>query len=294
MIILNEAEYAERLLRDGLCGENPSAAIIILAKYFYHKKGLRRKEITASLSDFLYRYYPPYSVSEYQWREKIDKVISAAKKATLHEINGVSITQTEMDRIQELDDLKLERVIFVMLCLAKLNDLKNVTNNGWVNADTKEIFDMARVSVRMQDRFVILGKLEEKGMLEFPKKNGNLNNRVTFINNDSDGVLYVSDFRELGYCYLRYCGENITECAECGKLFPGNKQHNRRYCNDCSPRSHKKEKAVLCGDCGRQFFVLASNTQATRCPSCYVKYRRQQKTEWQSENRIPDSCGQTL
>lgn len=285
-LILNECEYAEELLQNGLCGEKPYRAISILSKYFYHKKKMRKKDISFELHDFLAKFYKAYRMEKFQWGETIEKLLSNVQKSTLYEIPGVRITKPEMERIQDLDNEKLERVAFVMLCIAKLNDLKSAKNNGWVNTDVKEIFTLARVSARVNERFVILGKLEEQGLIEFPKKNGNLNNRITFIQEDADEVLFVSDFRELGYEYQRYCGENICGCPECGILFRGNRQHNQRYCQNCSPRTKRIDKPVICEDCGKQFFVSALNSKSTRCHSCYMEYRRLRKLESQRNRRV--------
>lgn len=284
-LILNECEYAEELLRSGLCGEKPYQAISILSKYFYHKRKMKKKDISLSLHDFLFKFYPPYRMEKFQWGETIEKLLSNVQKTNLYEIAGVRITKSEMDRIQDIDNEKLERVAFVMLCLAKLNDLKSTKNNGWVNTDVKEIFSFARIPARVNERFMMLGKLEERGLIEFPKKNGNLNNRVTFIHENSDEALFISDFRELGYEYQRYCGENICMCAECGVLFRGNRQHNQRYCTNCSPRTKQMDKPIICEDCGKQFFVSSLNSKSTRCPSCYLEYRRIRKLESQRNRR---------
>ena len=43
-----------------------------------------------------------------------------------------------MEIILGLKNKVLERLAFTMLCLAKLNNIKNPKNNGWVNAESKE------------------------------------------------------------------------------------------------------------------------------------------------------------
>ena len=47
---------------------------------------------------------------------------------------------------------------------------------------------------------------------------------------DEKAVMYVSDFRDLGYLYLMQIGENIVACAECGVLMRGNKAGTKKYC----------------------------------------------------------------
>ena len=125
-----------------------------------------------------------------------------------------------------------------MLCYAKLYNKISDKNNGWVNTDIKEIFRVARVSVRYRnDKFLYLNDLETSGLISFSNKNDNLNLRVTFIDDDSERVLKVDDFRELGYEYLNYIGDgNFIRCSECKKLVRKKSKHDysTKYCNECS------------------------------------------------------------
>ena len=46
MIILNEREYAENCLQNGIVDTKPFVTLSILAKYYYHECGYRKKKIT--------------------------------------------------------------------------------------------------------------------------------------------------------------------------------------------------------------------------------------------------------
>ena len=132
---------------------------------------------------------------------------------------------------------------------------------------------MARIDCRVYQRFYMIGKLGRQGFLEFPKKNGNLANRVTFIDDESEMVLLVSDFRELGYEYMKYCGEDIIRCRECGILTRGNKNGTKQYCSKCAGYTPMGTKPVTCIDCGKVFEVDANNHRTNRCDDCYKFYR---------------------
>lgn len=57
--------------------------------------------------------------------------------------------------------MKYQKLLFTMLCYAKLYNLISENNNGWINADIKEIFRVARVSVKHRnDKFLYLNDLE--------------------------------------------------------------------------------------------------------------------------------------
>lgn len=276
MIILNEREYAENCLQNGLIDTKPFITLSIIAKYYFHKCGYRKKKITKLLIEYLSKYYPGYELNKLKWQMTVEKIASNAGAYQLYQINGVKITKSEIDTITSIHNKVLERLMFTMLCLAKLADLKNPNNNGWVNTDTKDIFTYARIGCRSDDREVKIGILWQMGLLEFSKRNENLNCRVTFINNDGDEELFISDFRELGYEYQKYKGENFVRCAECGILTRGNKNGTKKYCKDCSTYTPRETKIVVCVDCGNEFEIDGNNKRTTRCKACYSAHRKEQ------------------
>ena len=96
----------------------------------------------------------------------------------------------------------------------------------------------------------------------------------------NENVLSISDFRELGYEYMNYLGENFTRCQECGRLIKNNKYQNRKYCFDCVGYIPKMTKVITCIDCGKEFVVRAKNTKSVRCKECQDKHRKESKRRW--------------
>ena len=97
--------------------------------------------------------------------------------------------------------------------------------------------------------------------------------------------MFIGDFRELGYAYLKYCGGNYINCCECGRLIKQNKYGNKKYCAECAAYIPKEYKAVTCVDCGTEFVVDAKNNQSCRCSKCYTIYRRKYYKEKKREQR---------
>ena len=290
MIILNEKEYAENCLQNGLIDNKPFVTISILAKYYYHCCGYRKKKITTLLLEFLSKYYPRYELNEFSWQTSIEKIAANAGTYPLHQINGIKITKSEIETITGIHNKVLERLMFTMLCLAKLSNVKNPNNNGWVNADAKDIFTYARIGCRANESDIKIGKLWQMKLLEFSKRNDNLNCRVTFINDDDDEVLFISDFRELGYEYLLYCGENFIRCNECGILTRSNKNGTKKYCKDCSTYTPQETKKVVCVDCGIEFETDARLSNKHRCDNCQKDYRKKYQKELMRNRRKDQKC----
>lgn len=285
MIILNEKKYAEECLKNKTISEKPFFTLAILAKYYYYCYGYRKKRITELLKEFIQTAYPLYEFDKASWNETIEKIANNVGKYQLHEIDGVWITKAELETIAGINSKVLERLAFTLLCLAKLANMRNPNNDGWVNNKTREVFQLAKISCSVQNRFVKLGELYQRGLLELPKRIDNLSVKVTYMNNDSENVLFISDFRELGYEYLKYKGENYTRCKKCGILVKNNKAKTKKYCKDCTGYKPMGIKIIKCVDCGESFVVSAKNNKTCRCDTCKMENTKQRKQEWYIQNK---------
>jgi DNA-directed RNA polymerase subunit RPC12/RpoP len=271
MIVLNEKKYAIECLENGFVGKKPFFTLSIIAKYYYHSLGYRKSKINHLLNEFMSKHYAGYHLDKLSWQDTIEGIVKKVNKYSLLEVDGVSITQSELRTISEIGNPTKERVMFTILCLAKFGLARNPNSNGWVNTDSKEIFKMARVSCKALERELYIGDLFDRGLLELPMRNDNTSIRVTFIDTDSLEELFVSDFRELGYEYLKYKGENFIRCADCGILTRGNKNGTKRYCKDCSAYTPKETKTLVCVDCGKEFQTKSKNSRSIRCIDCQHK-----------------------
>ena len=267
-IILNEKEYAEKCLRDKTVGDNAWQTAQILAKYYYHERGFRKARIQKALNEFLMENYSLYRKGRLRWEENVELLASSAGKYDLFQQYFVPITKAELDTINGCGLSKQhQQVLFSFLCLAKLGNLRNEKNNGWVGYKiykTKDVFQMAHVSVSEVKQDFMINDMFIRNLVELPKKNDNLSVRVTFCDDDGDCVLAVSDFRDLGYLYLQYIGENIVACQQCGVLMRGNKAGTKKYCKDCAGYVPIGLKNVTCVDCGQVFRVDTKSSSNIR------------------------------
>lgn len=285
MILLNEKEYAERCLKEKVIDGKPYFTLSILAKY-YHNKGYKRKKIIELLTDFMDKSYSRYAGNKSEWRNSIETIAKNANKYPLYEIDGVWITESEIQTISSLNNQSLEQLLFTMLCIAKLNRIKNPNNEGWVNTSAKEIFELARVSCSSLKRNEVIGALYDLGLLDLPKDNVKLSVKVKFIDDASENKLFVSDFRELGYEWLYFRGGKFIRCQECGILTRYTK--NRKYCKNCASQEPQEIKSVVCVDCGKRFEVNARNTKTCRCSECNDAYMKEYYRDFKRKQREND------
>lgn len=274
MIRLNETKVAEEILKTEKISKNIGSDIALLARYFVQKNGMTRKPAIVAIESFLRKSLPRYNSVE--WIEFIEKMVLHGKKRPLLELDGIPITKSEMEYIKSLDGVRKQRVAFVLLCYAKFGNLKNEKNNNWSYLEVEELFKEARVPVTSSVRLQILKEMMKANVFSMSKRDDNVNMKVNFVDEHSEVVLFITDTRELAYEYMRYCGENIVPCKECGKLIKGNKQNTKTTCKHCLSYETIDEKRIKCIDCGEEFSA-SSMSRAERCDGCSLIRTRERK-----------------
>lgn len=272
IIILNEKKYAEEIIKNKKIGNEPGKTIFLLAKYYNSSCQYTKPDIISRINDFMLNSYPKYNFSD--WIQYINKIVTNAIKQPLYEIDGVWITEDELQIISTINNKMLERLAFTILCLAKLSNLRNPLNNSWVNCKNIEIFKLAHINTSDFNKNLYFNQLKNMGLIQYAKKIDNLNLRILYINNNSKNILFINDFRELGYEYLLYKNENIIRCSNCNILIRDSKNHSKKYCKKCSTYQPIQTKLVTCVDCGKIFKINAKNNMTNRCNECYKIYRK--------------------
>ncbi len=253
-VILNEIKQAEYIIEKGEVGNKPTSTLFLLGKYYRQKKNLNKEQTFNKLNEFMQHNYKNYNSA--LWEDTIEDISKKANKYSLREINHIEITQSELDKISEVDNLRYKKLLFTMLCYAKLYNMVSENNNGWINTDIKEIYRIARVTVKYRnDKFLYLNDLEQMGLISFSNKNDNLNIQVNFVDMNGESILEINDFRELGYEYLYFIGNGkFIRCSECNRLV--RKTSNRqKYCNNCYKRLNS-EMTNQRQKCNRKKFFL--------------------------------------
>lgn len=235
-VVLNEVKQAEYIIEKGEVGSKPTSTLFLLGKYYRQKDHLDKEQVFRKLNEFMLQNYKNYNSA--LWEDIIEDISKKANKYPLREIDYIKITKSELNKISEVDNLKYQKLLFTMLCYAKLYNAISENNNGWVNTDIRELYRVARVTVKYRkDKFLFLNDIEKTGLISFSNKNDNLNLKVNFFDVDGESVLNINDFRELGYEYLNYISHgNFVRCSECNRLVrkKSKKDFSTKYCHECA------------------------------------------------------------
>lgn len=240
-IVLNEYEWAERMISNHELGKKPIETLNRVAKYYLENRYSKR-EIRKLLDTFLTQCDP--SVSLVHWSETLDRVAKNVGKFPLIRLDGVRITQKELDKIESLGGKQVRRLAFTLLCVAKYWDAVSESNNHWVNSPDKEIMQMANINTSIKRQSLMFAELRDAGLIKFSKKIDNLNVQVLFIE-PGETAIHIQDFRNIGYQYLKHYGAPYFDCVNCGltvKIQEPTRGRRQKYCPSCAIELHTKQK----------------------------------------------------
>lgn len=247
MLILNEEKYAKTIY-DGINNEVKSvlAKIRYITRYCLYGKNMTDEENYRETVTWMTKHHNNFDESCYS--NVISDAIKQAHKYPFYNIDNIKVTQSELKIISSLDNLRAEKVLFVLLCMAKQQSISNGFTNGLVKYSVTELCKMARISVPAEDREYILYDIVQKGFLGYPKKNNTQCLIVNFINDEDETVLTLDevDCQELAYIYLNWKNNSkgYTRCQRCNKLIKQSKTKPRKYCEECAKEALTEQKRL--------------------------------------------------
>lgn len=242
-IVMDEYEWAERMLRSHTLGDHPTETLSRIAKYYY-ANNYHKKEVRRLLDNFLIQCDPGVSLTS--WSNLLDGITRSAAKYSPIRIGSIDISEEELAIIGGLSGKQLQRLAFTLLCIAKYWDAAHTENDHWVNLTDREIMKLANINTSIKRQCHMFGELRDAGLIKFSKRIDNLNVKVLFITDGKVGM-QIHDIRNLGYQYLRLFGGPFFECSGCGVIERSKSSGAGRpmkYCPDCAAEVHLKQVAA--------------------------------------------------
>lgn len=301
MLILNEAKYA-KMIYNGRVDDVKSvmAKIRYVTRHLLYTEDIKDKtdeKIYQATVEWLKKYHDNFDESCYS--NLISDAIKKAYKYPFYDITNINITQSELEKIASLNDLRAEKVLFVLLCMAKQQETSNKFTNGLVKYSIPELCKMARISVPSEDREYILYTIVQMGLLEYPKKNNTQCLIVNFINDKDKVVLNLDevDCQELAYVYLNWKndGKGYGRCESCKRLMKKPKKNPKRFCESCSKvvgDVPDDKNVILCDDCSKPVYVSMFDNKTCRCVVCQKeaddKSNRERQQRWYNTHIKPN------
>ena len=224
-----------------MLGKKPYETISRIAKYYVHK-GLSKRDVRSSVESFILSCDPSFPI--HKWSDPLDGIIKMAFKKPLIMIESIPISKEELIRIEKIDGKQARRLAFTLLCIAKFNLAVDPNTNCWVSTPDNEILRMANISTSVPRQCALFRQLRDEGLIQFSKQIDNLSVRVLFVD-ENEPVMEITDFRNIGYQYMKYYGEPYFVCAHCGITSKRNNPgvgRKQKYCNCCATEIRVKNK----------------------------------------------------
>ena len=272
--------------------DNPEETISDLARYNHHVLSMKKEDnydsiltyMTNNCSDFF----------EEKYFKIIYRNIASAKKYKFRNISSVKITRTEIEKIIGLNDIRKEKIAFVLLAIAKYYNNVSSDNNNRMYISMTDLFKLSRVAIPCKERAGYLHFAYNDGILVEHMYVGTNLKIVGFVDDTSETVMELEerDYKELAYAYLNYKNGGYKHCRGCGRLFKMNKNTpGRLYCKECGQKENTNEfKVIKCIDCGEDVVIGKFDTETCRCEVCYDEYRRnywrEKKREYRSKDKM--------
>ena len=181
----------------------------------------------------------------------VHKAINSAKKVGLKRVDHIYITKSELDFIKSLDNIKLEKIAFVLLALAKYHNEVSGEENNMVYVKLSEVKNMARINMSRVDFEYFYANLYDTGVLQRNTSPISTIQIVDFVSQNPDDEIAFElkeiDYLELAYVYLSWKneGKGYARCQKCDRLMRQGKTKPRKYCEECAKiveRENTKER----------------------------------------------------
>lgn len=291
MMILNEEKYA----KDVLTGQRDDVKSIrqkidLIARYNHHVLHKNSDDSYSSIIKWLEKHHDIFSEQGYS--NIISDCIKKAAKRPFYHIDSVKITKKEMDIITAQNNLRYEKILFVLLCMAKVQKASYGFDNGLISYNITDLFKTARVSVPVDERENILHQFLKLDLIGLPMKNDTKCLFIKFVDEYEDDIvleLNEQDCGELAYAYLKYTGKSkVFRCAKCGKLIKQSKKFGD-LCKGCQ-ESTTNMRTKWCIDCGKEFQIDSRNMTKCRCEQCQhvvdKEKTRQRVQKYRENNKL--------
>ena len=260
-------------------------AIWNAALYYTQIEPVDKKIIFDTVVKFMEQHYSDFKYEGYV--RAINKCINDVKKYRIKNIDSIKITKSEMNKIQSLNDIKKEKIAFVVLALAKYFNAAYENEKDNFYAKTSEIFKFARISIPVRERDYYLRFAYEEGILKPNYSIGNNAYTAAFVSHSDEEIvleLNESDYLEIAYTYLNYKNGGYKRCKTCGRWFKISVgKPNEQYCylHKTTYKSIGEYKTKTCIDCDKEFAINVFNNETCRCDICNEEHKKKVNRERQ-------------
>ena len=183
--LFNEQSAVENMINMHIVdNDNIFVTIKDLARYNYFVNNMEKEESYSSILKYLQN--NGVNINEENVYKIIDDCIQRAKKYPFKLVNEVCITQNELDFIKKLDNIKQEKIAFVLLASAKYYDAIRDIKYHTAYMRNSDICKLARITIPVAERNIFMQFAYDLGVLSRHSMAASTEKRVLFISEDEN------------------------------------------------------------------------------------------------------------
>lgn len=253
MIIFNEEQEAIKMLSNVNSDEKiKSSDIFFLAKYFKYLK-MSDEETHDELVAYIKNKCNTYNQPVYDaW---IDNAIINSHKYPLRTNTTIYFTDNEINKVLEIDDFKIQKVMFIILATSKYYYANKILNDSDYKNDSEEIclyfrnslkdvFKLACVPYSKKENIRITRWLEENEYVEWHYSGGC---KILIADFKSHSAYSLKPHETMVNFLYQFKNKKTFTCSMCGKweveTIKDKIHSNRQYCDDCSKSLKRSRNA---------------------------------------------------
>ena len=246
--VFDGVSYAKSVIENhNIDDTNANEHMMLLAKYNFHVNKMDDDSNYRAIVDYMKKYWCLFAEPDYQ--RKIEDYIKNAHKYSFKSIESIKITKNELDFIASLDNIRLEKLAFVLLCVAKYECYYHDEPKYWITWSLNNLTKLARIHVTKNETLQLFRELVVRGVIESNSSGKNLYEHILFASDGQNDEVALElqevDYKELAYTYLFYKNgfSGYKHCEKCGILIKIN-SHSQKYCKKCAEISKKESDAI--------------------------------------------------
>lgn len=248
-LVLNESEIVKNTLEGSIdLPSKPFKVIRMIIKKMIIDNNTE-EEIIKNMNEFLSDKYGE-NYNKVYWNKTIKSTITSLKKNEINkmiDIDKIEIYKEELEKIESLKDIKLEKLAFTILVYTKINNIINPCINNRINIPLTNLIKESFIK-RDEESKILLNKLYR---LEYIKQNNSCDSssiQNRYIEDSGEVAIEINDLRDYQPItwYLEYKGlSKYKKCECCLKRIEINIKSKKPtlMCKACAYDKKKKEIA---------------------------------------------------
>ena len=242
-LILNETEIVNKTIVGDLeLPSKPSKVIRLIIKNMIINNN-SEDDIKELVSKLLEKNYGKNYNKNY-WSKYIDSTVKSLKKKEnkMIDVDKVNIYKEELETIKSLNNIRLEKLAFILLVYCKINKQVNPLINNKINIPLTNIIKESCLN-KNNDSKILLNDLYKKEFIHQGNSCDGTAIQILYARNEGELAFIIDDLRDYQPItwYLEYRqGIKYKKCEKCGKRFEV-KSNKKVKCNECQKDETKNK-----------------------------------------------------